>query len=149
MGQKVNPIGARVGVIRDWSTHWYANKKDFADNLYEDYKLRAMLKEKLMPAGISRIDVERTANKVRVIIYTAKPGIVIGRGGAGIEQLKSEVEAFLGKAVSIDINEVKVPELDAQLVAESVAQQLEKRVSFRRAMKQSIGRSKKAGAKGI
>ena len=149
MGQKVNPIGARVGVIRDWSTHWYANKKDFADNLYEDYKLRAMLKEKLMPAGISRIDVERTANKVRVIIYTAKPGIVIGRGGAGIEQLKSEVEAFLGKAVSIDINEVKVPELDAQLVAESVAQQLEKRVSFRRAMKQSIGRSMKAGAKGI
>ncbi|MBE5761202.1 MAG: 30S ribosomal protein S3 [Clostridiales bacterium] len=149
MGQKVNPVGARVGVIRDWSTHWYANKKDFANNLIEDYKLREMLKNKLMAAGISRIDIERAANKVRVIIFTAKPGIVIGKGGAGIEQLKKEVETFIGKPVSLDINEVKAPEMDAQLVAENVAQQLEKRVSFRRAMKQCIGRSMKAGAKGI
>ena len=149
MGQKVHPTGARIGVIKDWSTHWYASKKDFADNLVEDYKLREMLKEKLMPAGISRIDIERSVGKVRVIVYTAKPGIVIGRGGAGIEQLKKEIEAFTGKPVSLDINEIKVPELDAQLVAENVAQQLEKRVAFRRAMKQSIGRSMKAGAKGI
>ena len=149
MGQKVHPIGARVGVIKDWSTHWYANKKNFADNLYEDYRLREMLKEKLMPAGISRIDIDRAANKIRVKIYTAKPGIIIGRGGAGIEQLKGEIEAYIGKPVNIDINEIKIPEMDAQLVAESVAQQLEKRVSFRRAMKQSIGRSMKSGAKGI
>lgn len=149
MGQKIHPIGARVGVINDWSTHWYANKKDFANNLIEDYRLREMLKEKLMPAGVSHIDIERAASKVKVVIYTAKPGIVIGRGGAGIEQLKQEVEKFVGKSVSIDINEIKAPELSAQLVAENVAQQLEKRVSFRRAMKQSIGRSMKAGAKGI
>ncbi len=149
MGQKVNPIGARVGVIRNWSTHWYANKKDFADNLIEDYKLRKMLKAKLFQAGVSSIDIERAASKVKVIIYTAKPGIVIGRGGAGIEQLKAEIEKFVGKTVSLDINEVKNPEIDATLVAENVAAQLEKRVSFRRAMKQSIGRSMKAGAKGI
>ena len=149
MGQKVNPIGARVGVIKDWSTHWYANKKDFADFLIEDHKLRTFLKAKLMPAGVSRIDIERAASKIRIIIYTAKPGIVIGRGGTGIELLKQEIEAKIGKPVSLDINEIKNPELDATLVAESVAQQLEKRISFRRAMKQSIGRSMRAGAKGI
>ncbi len=149
MGQKVNPIGARVGVIKDWSTHWYANKKDFANFLVEDYQLRKYLKERLMPAGISRIDIERAASKIRIIIYTAKPGIVIGRGGTGIEQLKADIEKRIGKTVSLDINEIKNPDLDAVLVAENVAQQLERRISFRRAMKQSIGRSMRAGAKGI
>ncbi|MGI5898490.1 MAG: 30S ribosomal protein S3 [Christensenellales bacterium] len=149
MGQKVNPIGARVGVIKDWSTRWYANKKDFANFLIEDNQLRKYLKEKLMPAGISRIDIERAASKIRIIIYTAKPGIVIGRGGTGIEQLKADIEKKIGKTVSLDINEVRNPDLDAVLVAENVAQQLERRISFRRAMKQSIGRTMRAGAKGI
>ena len=149
MGQKVNPHGARVGVILDWSTKWYAGKKDFSNNLIEDYKLREMLKEKLSVSGISHIDIERSAGKVGVTIYTAKPGIVIGRGGAGVEALKKEIEEFTGKAVSLNILEVKFPDGDAQLVAENIAQQLEKRISFRRAMKQSIARSMKAGAKGI
>ena len=150
MGQKVNPHGARVGVILDWSTKWYAGKKDFSNNLIEDYKLREMLKEKLNVAGISRIDIERSAGKVGVTIHTAKPGIVIGRGGAGVEALKKDIEAFTGKAVSLNILEVKYPDGDAQLVAENIAQQLEKRVSFRRAMKQTIGRAMKTpGVKGI
>ena len=150
MGQKVNPHGARVGVILDWSTKWYAGKKDFSNNLIEDYKLRQMLKEKLNVSGISKIDIERSANKVGVTIHTAKPGIVIGRGGAGVEALKKEIEAFTGKAVSLNILEVKFPDADAQLVAENIAQQLEKRVSFRRAMKQTIGRAMKTpGVKGI
>jgi len=150
MGQKVNPHGARVGVIFDWSTKWYAEKKNFADNLIEDYKLREMLKKRLgVVAGISHIDIERAANKVTVSIFTAKPGIVIGRGGAGVEILKKEIEKFTGKAVNLNILEIKNPETDAQLVAENIAQQLEKRVSFRRAMKQTIGRAMKAGAKGI
>ena len=133
MGQKVNPHGARVGVIKDWSAKWYATKKDFSNNLVEDHALRKMLKEKLFAAGISHIDIERASNKVTVNIYTAKPGIVIGRGGAGAEALKK----------------VKQPEADAQLVAEKVAQSLEKRVSFRRAMKQNIGFAMRSGAKGI
>jgi small subunit ribosomal protein S3 len=149
MGQKVNPHGARVGVIFDWSTRWYADRKGFANNLIEDYKLREMLKEKLNLAGISHIDVERAANKVTVSIFTAKPGIVIGRGGAGVEALKKQIEQFTGKAVNLNILEIKNPEVDAQLVAENIAQQLEKRVSFRRAMKQTIGRAMKGGAKGI
>lgn len=149
MGQKVNPHGARVGVILDWSTHWYANKKDFSGMLYSDYKLRNMLKKRLFQAGISRIDIERSANKVTVNIFTAKPGVVIGRGGAGVEALKKDIEAFEGKAVTLNIMEIKNPEVDAQLVAENIAQQLEKRISFRRAMKQSLGRAMKAGAKGI
>ena len=149
MGQKVNPHGARVGVIIDWSTKWYAGKKDFSNNLYEDYKLRKMLKEKLNQAGISHIDLQRAGEKLHVIVYTAKPGIVIGKGGAGVEALKKEVEAFTGKQVALDIIEIKNPDIDAQLVAENVAQQLEKRVSFRRAMKQTIGRAMKSGAKGI
>lgn len=149
MGQKVNPHGARVGVILDWSTKWYAGKKDFSNNLIEDYKLRQMLKEKLYQAGISHIDISRTNNRLHVIIFTAKPGIVIGRGGAGAEALKKEIEAFTGKAVSLNILEIKQPEADAQLVAEKVAQSLEKRVSFRRAMKQSLGFAMRAGAKGI
>lgn len=149
MGQKVNPHGARVGVILDWSTKWYAGKKDFSNNLIEDYNLRKMLKEKLYQAGISHIDISRTNTRLHVTIFTAKPGIVIGRGGAGAEALKKEIEAFTGKAVSLNILEIKQPEADAQLVAEKVAQSLEKRVSFRRAMKQSLGFAMRAGAKGI
>jgi small subunit ribosomal protein S3 len=150
MGQKVNPHGARVGVIKDWSTKWYAGKKDFADNLVQDYELREMLKNKLFTAGISHIDIARTGTKMTVTIHTAKPGIVIGAKGAGVEALKKEVEAFTGKNVNIDIMEIKQPEANAQLVAENIAQQLEKRISFRRAMKQSIGRAMKCrDVKGI
>ncbi len=149
MGQKVNPHGARVGVILDWSTKWYAGKKDFSNNLIEDYNLRKMLKEKHNAAGISHIDIERPAGKITVSIYTAKPGMMIGKGGAGVELLKKEIENFTGKTVNLNILEVKSPETNAQLVAENIAQQLEKRISFRRAMKQAIGRAMKAGAKGI
>ncbi|MDR1570437.1 MAG: 30S ribosomal protein S3 [Oscillospiraceae bacterium] len=149
MGQKVNAHGARVGVILDWSARWYANKKDFANQLNADYKLRTMLKKKLYHAGISHIDIERSANRQTVNIFTAKPGIVIGRGGAGVEQLKKEIESFSGRAVSLNIMEIKSPDTDAQLVAENIAQQLEKRISFRRAMKQSLQRAMKGGAKGI
>lgn len=149
MGQKVNPHGARVGVIKDWSTRWYSNKKDFSKFLLEDYKLRNLLKEKLYIAGISRIDIERAANKMTVNIFTAKPGIVIGRGGAGVEALKKEIEKFTGKSVVLNIMEIRSPDTDPQLVAESIAQQLEKRVSFRRALKQSMQRAMKGGAKGI
>jgi small subunit ribosomal protein S3 len=141
MGQKVNPHGARVGVIFNWSTRWYAGKKDFANNLVEDYKLREMLKEKYYSTGISHIDIERSANRLTVNIFTAKPGMIIGRGGAGIEALKKELEAFLGRPANINIMEIKVPDTNAQLVAENIAQQLEKRIAFRRAMKQSIQRA--------
>ena len=149
MGQKVNPHGARVGVILDWSTKWYAGKKDFSNNLYEDYKLRQLLKDKLNTAGISRIDIQRSGAKLHIAVYTAKPGIVIGKGGAGVEALKKELEAYTGRQVGLDIMEIKNPDTDAQLVAENIAQQLEKRISFRRAMKQSIARAMKAGAKGV
>ena len=149
MGQKVNPHGARVGVIMDWSTRWFSSKKDFADNLEADYKLRKMLKEKMFAAGISRIDIERATGKLTVTLFTAKPGVVIGKGGAGVELLKKEIEAFAKMPVALNIMEIKNPETDAQLVAESIAQQLERRISFRRAMKQSIQRAMKAGAKGI
>lgn len=149
MGQKVNPHGARVGVIMDWSTRWYADKKTFADNLEQDFKLRKMLKTRLEAAGISHIDIERSASKVTVNIFTAKPGVVIGRGGQGVEQLKKDIETFVGKTVSLNIMEIKNAEVDAQLVAENIAQQLEKRISFRRAMKQCLGRAMKGGAKGI
>jgi len=149
VGQKVNPHGARVGVILDWSTRWFAGKKDFASNLEMDYKLREMLKEKHNAAGISHIDIERSAGKLTVSIFTAKPGVVIGKGGAGAEALKKEIEAFVGMPVSLNIMEIKNPEVDAQLVAENIAQQLERRISFRRAMKQCIQRAMKGGAKGI
>ena len=149
MGQKVNPHGARVGVIMDWSTRWFANKKDFANNLEADFKLRKMLKARLFVAGISRIDIERSTGKLTVTLFTAKPGVVIGKGGAGVEMLKKEIEAFVKMPVSLNIMEIKNPETDAQLVAESIAQQLERRISFRRAMKQSIQRAMKGGAKGI
>lgn len=149
MGHKVHPHGLRVGIIKNWDARWYASDKNFADMLIEDVNLRKMLKKKLYHAGISRIEIERAANRLKVDIYTAKPGIVIGKGGAGIEQLKGEVEKFTAKKAVINILEVKVPDLDAQLAAENVAAQLEKRISFRRAMKQMITRSMRAGAKGI
>ena len=149
MGQKVNPHGLRVGVIKDWDAKWYAPKKEFADTLIEDYKLREFLKKKLYNAGISKIEIERAANRVRLNIFTAKPGIVIGKGGTGVDVLKKEIEKLIGKTVIINIVEVKNPDIDAQLVAENIAAQLEKRISFRRAMKQAIARAMKAGALGI
>ena len=150
MGQKVNPHGARVGVIFDWSTRWYAGKKDFANNLIEDYKLREMLKEKFYATGISRIDIERSAKMITVNIFTGKPGMIIGRGGAGIEALKAEITNLLGRPAHINVMEIKQPDGDAQLVAENIAQQLEKRISFRRALKQAQQRAMKVpGVKGI
>ena len=140
MGQKVNPHGARVGVIFDWSTRWFAGKKDFANNLIEDFNLRKMLKEKFYACGISRIDVERSASRMTVTLYAGKPGMIIGRSGKGIEDLKAEVEKFVGHAANIRVVDVKTPDADAQLIAENIAQQLEKRIAFRRAMKQSIQR---------
>ena len=149
MGQKVNPHGARVGVIFDWSTRWFAGKKDFANNLIEDFNLRKMLKEKFYACGISRIDVERSASRMTVTLYAGKPGMIIGRSGKGIEDLKAEVEKFVGHAANIRVVDVKTPDADAQLIAENIAQQLEKRIAFRRAMKQSIQRAMKTGAKGV
>ena len=149
MGQKVNPHGLRVGVIKDWDSRWYASKKDFGATLAEDYKLRQTLKKQLYNFGISKIEIERDGKKVKISIHTAKPGLVIGKGGAEIEKLKAQCEKMLSKPVAINIVEVKAPELDAQLTAESIAQQLEKRISFRRAMKQSIGNAMRRGAKGI
>lgn len=149
MGQKVHPHGLRLGIIRDWESKWYASDKNFANNLIEDVKIRKYIKEKLFVAGVSKIIIERFANKVKVDVYTAKPGIVIGKGGALIETLRKDLEKMTGKNILINISEVKVPELDAQLVAENIAAQIEKRVSFKRAMKQAISRAMKAGAKGI
>jgi len=149
VGQKVNPKGMRIGIIKDWEGKWFADKRNFANLLHEDVKIRKHIKEKLFIAGISRIQIERAANRVKVSIHTAKPGIVIGRGGVEVENLRKELEAATGKQVNVNIVEIKVPEIDAQLVAENVAAQLVKRVAFRRAMKQSVGRSMKIGAKGI
>ena len=148
MGQKVNPHGLRVGVISDWDSNWYADG-DFADNLVEDYNIRKFLKKKLYNAGISKITIERPEGKVKIAVYTAKPGVVIGKGGAEIEKLKAEVAKLTSKKVIIDIREVKRPDNDAQLVAENIATQLENRISFRRAMKSAMGRTMKSGAKGI
>jgi len=149
MGQKVNPHGLRIGIIKDWDTKWYAGKKDFANFLIEDYNIRKYIKKKLYVAGIARIEIERAANKIKINIHTAKPGLVIGKGGMGIEQLRKEVEKLTGKSVLINITEIKNPEINAQLVAENIAGQLERRISFRRAMKQAMSRAMKAGAKGI
>lgn len=149
MGQKVNPHGLRVGVIKDWDSRWYANKKDFGTALVEDYNLRKILKKQLYAAGVAKIEIERDGKRVRIHIHCAKPGMVIGKGGAEIEKLRLQCEKILGKPVAVNIVEVKSPDLNAQLVAESIAQQLEKRISFRRAMKQAIGRAMKFGAKGI
>jgi small subunit ribosomal protein S3 len=149
VGQKVNPHGLRVGVIKDWDSRWYADKKNFADYLVEDNKIRKHLKKKLFIAGISKIEIERAANRVKVTINTSKPGMVIGKGGAGVEQTRKELEKMINKNVTVNVEEVKRPDTDAQLVAENIASQLERRVSFRRAMKQSIQRSMKFGIKGI
>ena len=148
MGQKVNPHGLRVGVIKDWDSKWYA-EADFADLLVEDYNIRTYLKKKLYAAGVSKIEIERASDRVKVIIYTAKPGVVIGKGGAEIEKIKAEVQKFTSKKLVVDIKEVKRPDRDAQLVAENIALQLETRVSFRRAMKSCMSRTMKSGAKGI
>ena len=136
MGQKVNPHGLRVGVIKDWDSRWFAEGKDFSDNLVEDYNIRKFLKKRLEAAAISTIDIERAADRVKVIIYTAKPGVVIGKGGAEIDKLKAEIQKYTDKKLFVDIKEIKRPDKDAQLVAESIASQLENRVSFRRAIKQ-------------
>lgn len=149
MGQKVNPVGLRIGVIRDWESKWYADK-DFGALLMEDVKIREFLKNKLKEASVSKIEIERAANRVNVTIHTAKPGIVIGKGGAEVEVLRGQLTKLSnGKKVHINISEIKNPEMDATLVAESIAQQLERRVSFRRAMKQAMQRTQRAGAKGI
>ena len=149
MGQKVNPHGLRVGVIKDWDSRWFAKDDVFGDILVEDYNLRKTLKKQLQAAGVPKIEIERDASKVRIHIHCAKPGMVIGKGGAEIEKLRLQCESMLKKPVTINIVEVKSPDLNAQLVAENIAQQLEKRISFRRAMKQCIGRAMKIGAKGI
>ncbi len=150
MGQKVNPNGFRVGVIRDWNTRWYASKKDFADYLVEDHKIREFIKKKYYAASISKIDIERAAGKITVSIYTARPGLLIGKGGAGIDTIKADIQKAIGTAVNVNIMEIRDPDADAQLVAENIAAQLEKRISFRRAMKQAMTRSmQKNSVKGI
>ncbi|MBB2184284.1 30S ribosomal protein S3 [Lachnospiraceae bacterium MD1] len=148
MGQKVNPHGLRVGVISDWDSRWYA-EADFADNLVEDYNIRTYLKKKLYSAGISKIEIERASDRLKIIIFTAKPGVVIGRAGTEIEKLKEEIQKFTTKKLNLEIKEIKKPDLNAQLVAENIATQLENRISFRRAMKSTMARTMKSGAKGI
>ncbi len=148
MGQKVNPHGLRVGVIKDWDSKWYA-EKDFADCLIEDHEIRTFLKKRLYSAGVSKIEIERASDRVKIIIHTAKPGVVIGKGGAEIEKLKAELQKFVSKKLIVDIKEVKRPDKDAQLVAENIAAQLENRVSYRRAMKSTMSRTMKSGALGI
>ncbi|MCL2695793.1 MAG: 30S ribosomal protein S3 [Clostridiales bacterium] len=150
MGQKVNPNGFRVGVIRDWNTRWYASKKDFADFLIEDHKIREFVKKTYYAAGISRIEIERAAGKISLSIHTARPGVLIGRGGAGIEVIRDAIAKEIGKPVNVNIMEIRDADGDAQLVAENIAAQLEKRISFRRAMKQAMSRAMtKPGVKGI
>ena len=151
MGQKVNPHGLRVGVIKDWDSKWYADTKneEFANNLVEDYNIRKFLKKKLYSASVSKIEIERASDRVKVIVYTAKPGIVIGKGGAEIEKVKAEVQKLTKSKLMVDIREIKKPDNDAQLVAENIAAQLENRISFRRAMKSCMSRTMKGGALGI
>ena len=149
MGQKVHPTGVRVGIIKDWNSKWYADSKNFADYLVEDQKIRKFLKKKLYAAGISKIEIERTAKIVKINLYTAKPGIVIGKGGAGADAVKQEVAKLIGKEGNLNIVEVKQADTDAQLVAENIAMQLERRISFRRAMKQCMQKALKSGALGI
>lgn len=149
MGQKVHPKGLRLGIIKDWDARWFRNKKEFVDTLHEDFKIRNYIKRKYHLAGVPRVEIERAANRIKIMIHTAKPGMVIGRGGTGVDELRRELEALAGgKPVSVNIIEVKSPETDAQLVAESVASALERRVSFRRAIKQAVLRAMKAGARG-
>lgn len=148
MGQKVNPHGLRVGVINDWDSRWYA-ESDFADNLVEDYKIRTYLKKRLYSAGVSKIEIERASDRLKIVIFTSKPGVVIGRGGSEIEKLKEEIQKYTSKKLNLEIKEIKRPDINAQLVAENIASQLENRISFRRAMKSTMARTMKAGAKGI
>ena len=148
MGQKVNPVGLRVGIIRDWEGRWYA-EKDYASLLHEDLKIRQFLKKKLYSSGVPKVEIERAANRVKVTIFTARPGMVIGRGGTEVENIRKQLETLTGKQVALNIAEIKTPELNAQLVAENIAFQLERRTSFRRAMKQSITRSMRLGALGV
>lgn len=149
MGQKVHPYGLRLGIIKDWEGNWYANRKEFSDLLHEDLMIRRIIKERFFTAGVPRIEIERAANRTRITIHTARPGMVIGRGGTEVERLRAELEHKTGKQVQINIVEIKQAELDAQLVAENVAFQLERRISFRRAMRQAQQRSMRFGAKGI
>ena len=149
MGQKVNPHGLRVGIINDWDSKWYADKKNFGENLTEDFKIREFVKDTLNQAGIAKVEIERFASRVKVSVFTAKPGMIIGKGGTGVDSLKNSIEKITGKTVIVNVEEIKVPELNAQLVAENIASQIEKRISFRRAMKQSMQRTMKMGAKGI
>ena len=149
MGQKVNPHGLRVGVIKDWDSRWYARNEKVGDLIVEDYNIRKYLKKKLYSAGVPKIEIERDSARVRIFLHCARPGIVIGRGGAEIEKLREDMEKFVGKPVSLSIVEVKNPDTNAQLVAESIASQLEKRISFRRAMKSSMSRAMRQGVKGI
>ena len=149
MGQKVNPHGLRVGVIKDWDSRWYARPDKVGDLIVEDDKIRKFLKKKLYAAGVPTIEIERDSAKVRIFIHCSRPGVVIGKGGAEIEKLRAEVEALIGKPVAVSIVEVRTPDTNAQLVAENIAQQLEKRIGFRRAMKNAIGRAMRMGAKGI
>jgi len=150
MGQKVNPHGLRVGIIKDWDTKWYANKKDFSSFLIEDHNIRKYVKKKLFLSGVSKIEIERAANnRVKVNVYAAKPGMVIGKGGQGVEDLKKDIEKLTNKQAIVNVIEVKNPDVDAQLIAENIAFSLERRVSFRRAMKQAMQRAMRAGAKGI
>ncbi|WP_078593186.1 30S ribosomal protein S3 [Evansella clarkii] len=148
MGQKVNPIGLRVGIIRDWESKWYSDK-DYADLLHEDIKIREYLEKRLKDASLSTVEIERAANRVNVTIYTGKPGMVIGKGGSEVEALRKALNQLTGKRVHININEVKSPDMDARLVADNIARQLENRISFRRAMKQTIQRTMRSGAQGI
>ncbi|KYZ77707.1 30S ribosomal protein S3 [Anaerosporomusa subterranea] len=148
MGQKVNPHGLRIGIIKTWDAKWYADK-EYASNLHEDIKMRKLIKKKLYAAGVSRIEIERSLNRVKVTIHTAKPGMVIGRGGSGIEDLKQTLKKLTGKTIDVNVAEIKQAELDSTLVAENIAAQLEKRIAFRRAMKQSVMRTMRMGAKGI
>lgn len=149
MGQKVHPYGLRLGVIRDWQGRWYANKREYADLLHEDLRIRKHVKERFYTAGVSRVEIERAANRVKLTIHAARPGMVIGRGGQEVDRLRKDLEQDTGKQIQVNIVEIKVPELDAQLVAENIAFQLERRIAFRRAMRQSMQRTMRMGAQGI
>ncbi|MFB5192207.1 30S ribosomal protein S3 [Alicyclobacillus fastidiosus] len=149
MGQKVNPVGLRIGIIRDWEAKWFANKKDYQDLLHEDLKIRNYVARRLKDASVASVDIERAANRINVTVHTAKPGMVIGKGGSEVDALRNNLNNLTGKRVHISISEIKTPDLSAKLVGENIAQQLERRVSFRRALKQAIQRSMRAGAKGV
>lgn len=149
MGQKVHPKGLRIGIVKEWDTRWYANKQNFSALLVEDVKIRKFVKKTLYNSGVSRIEIERAANRIKVTVHTAKPGMVIGKQGQGIADLQKAIEAMTGKSVNLNVVEIRVAELDAQLVAENIAQQLEKRIAFRRAMKQTVQKAMRLGAKGI